>query len=217
MTAEELLDWVQDLVGEPIGGFYNISRRLALLSQAQNELVAETKAIQCTAVVPIVAGEPVIVLPSDFGQFGSIPPTIGDSILEVVSPLELNLSKPDWVTTNEVGTPTKLVARGSDWLLVPTPDTNGELILTYVPVLADLEHMDDISFRGYPNLERFSPGIAYRVAAIIMLSRNPTLAGAYNDLYIQEERKMRHATRSNSQKGQRVFPAAGRGYYATRS
>lgn len=214
MTAEMLLDLVQELVGEPIGGFYNISRRLAMLSQAQNEMVAETKAIQCTAGVTVAAGDPVVDLPDNFGQFGSIPPVFEGTVLRVVAPLELHMGRPGWLTSTEGGTPDRLVARGSEWVLVPTPSEGGTLTITYVPVLPAFTGMDDQAFRGYPNLERFSTGIAYRVASLIALPSNPTLAGVYNDMYIQEEQKMRHAARANAQKGQRIFPATARGYYA---
>ena len=216
MTAEMLLDMVQEFLGEPVGGFYNISQRLAMLSQVQNEMVAETGAIQCTAAIPVSAGNPIVAVPSDFSQFGSLRPVYGDTTLEVVSPLELDISTPDWQTTTTSGTPTRLTMRGSDIILSPTPELGGELIVTYIPVIEPFVEMDDVAFRGYPQLERFAVGLAYKVAAIISMPRNPTIASGYMDMYIQEERKMRHAARANAQKGLRIFPAAGMGYYASR-
>lgn len=217
MTAEMLLDLVQEFLGEPVGGFYNISQRLALLSQVQNEMVAETGAIQCTATILVEGGNPIVPTPSGFARLGNLRPVFNDTTLRVVPPLELDLLKPEWQTEDTNAVPEYITMRGSDMILSPTPALNGTLIITYVPVLAPFSEMEDTAFNGYPNIERFAIGIAYKVAAIIATPRNPTVAQMYADMYVQEERKMRHATRSNPQKGQRIFPAAGRGYYAAGS
>ena len=209
-TVEMLSNMVQELIGEPVGGFYNISQRLAHLTQAQNELVDETLAMMKSVSFQLTATVFWYQLPDDFQRFGDRQPYLKDdtstSSLQVVPPLFMDAEYPGWHTGRQSGTPRYIVQDDDTFYLYPTPDRAYTMNFNYVQIPDELTAMDDIPFNGRKDLNRYAPALAYKVAFLHMLPRSPGLAQIYNDLYIQEEKKMRHFTRTNPQKPQSIYP-----------
>lgn len=214
-TVSKLLDHIQELIGEPVGGFYNISQRLTYLSQAQLELVDETVAIEENADIAITAGTSLYNLPSDFMRFGTRKPYFtedGDTEtayqLTVVPAIHMDSIDPAWRTAVHEGTPRYLVQEGETVFLYPEPDTDGTLSIRYIVTPTELVDLEQIPFDGREDLNRYAPALAYKVAFMYMLPRAPQLAQYFEDMYVREERKMRHFLRSNPQKTQSIYPTA---------
>ena len=205
-TVEMLLDTVQELLGEPVGGFYNISQRLAHLSQAQNELVDETAAILAEGQITTVPGDFEYPLPADFGRFGDRKPSIETNVIEVVPAIKLDQMYRGWRNGYDTGTPKYIVQEGQSIFLYPTPTEAAELKFNYIPLLPPLVDFAQVPFDGRPDLNRYAPALAYKVAFLTVLPRAPQLAQMYEDMYIREERKMRHFVRTNAQKTQSIYP-----------
>ena len=214
-TAANLLDMVQELVGEPIGGFYNISQRLSHLSQAQLELVEETDALLSDGTLSLVSGTASYDLPADFLRFGDRRPyttSTGASEpqypLTVVPPSFMDSTAPGWREATSDGTPTCLVQEGQAVFVWPTPDADYDLKFNYVAEPTALTDLSDVPFNARSDLNRYGPALAYKVAFLHTLPRAPQLAQVFEDMYVREERKMRHFLRSNPQKPQSISPTA---------
>lgn len=215
-TVEKLLDMIQELLGEPAGGFYNISQRLAHLSQAQNELVDETSAIKHEGSIDVQATIPEYELPEDFGRFGDRKPTLDDMGLDVVPPIHLDSLYTNWRYGGHKGTPKYIVQEGASVFLYPTPGKDGTLRFNYIPVLEPLVDFEQEPFNGRRDLNRYAPALAYKVAFLAMAPRAPQLAQMYEDMYIREEKKMRHYARTNAQDTPALYPSRLWGSNATR-
>lgn len=211
LTVETLLDQVQQLIGEPVGGYYNISQRLAQLSQAQMELVDETSAIQENVELEVTANVAEVELPVDFQRLGDrLPLYIPDSgnygyPVEVVPPRKLDYELPGWRRGNSVGTPRYAVQEGTSLILYPVPRDSGKLDLNYVAIPEPLVSLDQVPFNGRRDLNRFAMALAYKVAFLVVIARAPELGSYYKRLYDEEERKLRHYVRSNGQKAQVTY------------
>jgi len=203
-TVGKLLDHVQELLAEPVGGFYNISTRLDQLNQAQRELAHESRAFVGSANTTVVIGTRDYALPADFLSLYWEAPYFVDtagqrSTLEVIDPGLLATRFPHWQDLTHAGTPTHLLVRNGTLTLYPTPTSGGTLTLPYVLEPAELVEMDDVPFDALPHYNRFAPALAYRVAFINSVARAPQLASMYRDLFERQERLMRHYARSNPQ------------------
>lgn len=210
ITVEDLLDQIQQLIGEEPGDYYNISQRLLQLSQAQQELVDETSALLTDAELSVTASNPIVELPEDFQRLGDRQPvfTSGgiDYPLKVVAPRWLDEVSPAWRRSTITGTPEYLVQEGTTLRLYPTPRQSGTLDLNYIPIPQELTEMDQLPFNGRRDLNRYAPALAYKVAFLITMPRAPQLGQLYENMYIREERKLRHFVRSNAQKTQSIYP-----------
>ena len=211
-NVEKLLDHVQELLGEPTGSFYNISTRLDLMNQAQREMNEEARAIVARAEIPLVLGQREYDLPDDFLCFDREVPQVVEISGQRVNPRVVDVGyletvRPQWQDeTGHRGTPEFLFVRNGAVMLYPTPTTLGTLHVPYVVLPDELVDMDDVPFNGITRLNRFAPALAYKVAFISTIGRAPQLAGNYQSLYAQQERLMRHFTRSNPQKPQSIRP-----------
>lgn len=211
LTVEYLLDTIQELIGEPMGAFYNISHRLKLLSQAQQELVDETNAMLDEATYPVAAGEPDVTVPWNFQRFGDRQPVFVVSQTErhplrVVPPKFLDMQAPGWrQDETNTGTPRYIVQEGNILRLYPVPDKDGDLEYNYIVIPEELTDLAQIPFDGRPDLNRYALALAYKVAFIITAPRAPQVAQMYEDMYIREEKKMRHFIRTNAQKPQQLY------------
>lgn len=215
--ASNLLDMTQELVGEPVGGFYNISQRLAHMSQAQRALVDESNALSVEATITTTSGIASYDLPTGFLHFGKHQPVATPVSLsspqtpvEVAANIFMDQTYPGWRNGNQTGTPRYLVQEGGSIYLYPTPDSTMNLHFNYVPDPNALVGMDDVPFNGRDDLNRYGPALAYHAAFIHLLPRAPQLAQMMQNLYTDEEKKMRHFVRTNPQKPQRIYMFAPR-------
>lgn len=209
-TVQMLLDMIQELIGEPVGSFYNISTRLAHMTQAQNELVDETLAMEKSLSFNLEAESFWYQLPLDFQRFGDRQPYIKDTngtyTLQVVPSIKMDAEFPGWHTGRARGTPRYIIQSDDTIYFFPTPDRNWTVNFNYIVIPEELTTMDQVPFDGRKDLNRYAPALAYKVAFLHMLPRNVSLAQYYEDLYIREEKKMRHFVRTNPQKPQSIYP-----------
>ena len=215
-TASTLLDRIQDLVGEPQGGFYNLSNRLASLNFAQREMVAESRALFNLVEVSVEPGQSEIELPQDFLTFDKegiyyIPSSGTPTKLDLKDPKWVESVLPGWRTTPTRATPTYAIKRGRLLVLTPTPNEYATVSIPYVVAPDNLVEMEDVPFNGDYDLNRFAIGLAYHVAHTIVLPRAPTYAQQLQQLYVLEERKMRDHVRSSPQHAQTIRPVSLRG------
>lgn len=214
-NVERLLDHVQELLGEPVGGFYNISTRLDHMNQAQRELSHETRAILGTTNIAVVLGTRNYALPVDFLTFSSEAPYFVDGSANqypvVVTDLDMMARRyPQWQDqAAHVGLPTHIVVRNGTLTLYPTPNQAGTLTLPYVAEPTELVAMTDEPFNGLSHLNRFAPALAYKAAFVTSIGRAPQVAGMFQDLYERQERLMRHFVRSSPQNKPGVRPPRG--------
>jgi hypothetical protein len=207
-----LLNHAQELMGEPVGAFFNISTRLDQMNQAQRELNDETRAITDADTVAVVAGTRDYNLPLDFLTFERETPTFLDQSgnrhrVTVVDPAWLDARYPSWQDlTTHTGTPLHLFVRNGALTIYPTPDSAGTLTVPYVVEPAELTQMSDVPFNGLARLNRFAPALAYKVAFVNTIARAPQLASMFLELYERQERLMRHFTRTNPQHKPGVRP-----------
>jgi hypothetical protein len=218
-TADSLLAHVQDLLGEGVGDFYNISTRLNLMNHAQDEMLEETRALTSTTTLTTVSGTQTVALPSDFLTFSTEQPVYitagGDYYpLTVQDVGDIDRMFPNWQDSTEYpassGPPTDIWVTNHETLnMLPLPD-GGDVNLRYVPSATLMTDYSDVPFNGNTRLNRFAVGLAYKVANTIMLPRNPELASVYQRMYIAELRKLRHHARSNPQRGMTIKPQSRR-------
>jgi hypothetical protein len=203
-TVGKLLDHIQEILGEPVGGFYNISTRLDLMNQAQRELNHETRAITDSASISVTAGQRDYPIPADFLTFDREAPVFSDGTtrthLEVVDPADLDRRFHSWQDTTHQGTPMYLFVRNGTITLYPTPQAAGTLHFPYIVEPTDLVNVDDVPFNGLPQLNRFAPALAYKVA--------------FQDLFERQERLMRHHVRSSPQHKPGIQPGRERREHA---
>lgn len=210
--VEALLNHIQELLGEPVGAFYNISTRLSQLNMAQRTLVEETRALSSTATLSLTTSTNEYSVPVDFLTFDAQAPYLieaGDTTpipVKVTTPSILDKTSPGWQDTTQTGRPTKIIRRGSTLTVVPTPDASYTLYLPYTVEPDELTDMTDVPFNGDLSLNRFAPLLAYAVARTHMIARAPQLAEMFEAMYTREERKMRHFVRSNPQHHQTILP-----------
>lgn len=208
-TVDALLARVQEYLGEDVGDFYNYQTRLTLLNQAQLDMVRETLGL--TKVVSLDYDPAVGVdFPDDFLTFSKITPqfvatdgTVTD--LEVVSGYRLQELHPTW-RTDSTGTPESILDDTLD--LYPTPPLAGTLRLPYVYAPAQLVDDDDEPYDGVARLAVFGEALAMFVANRVLLPSNPQLATVYNNMYNEEQKKMREAVRDNPRKDRFVRRAS---------
>lgn len=215
-TAKTLLDHVQHLTGQPVGGFYNISTRLGMMNAAQDELVRETRALTKKASLDLDSDSEVAI-PSDFLTFTQVTPYWEDGSdyaeLDVVSFTELGERYPKWQDASEYSAddPRVLITSsdGTSFMTFPKP-ASGTLNITYVVQPERLTDLEDEPFNGRADLNAFAVALAYKVANVLTLPHSPDYATRLQAMYIQELKKMRHATRVNPQKPQTIRPRVGR-------
>lgn len=214
-NVEKLLNHVQELMGEPVGSFYNISTRLDQMNQAQNTMNEEARALVARASITTNLGERWYDLPDDFQTFDQEPLLYisivgGRTEPRVVDFGYLSTIRPQWQDeTGHRGVPEFAVLRNGQVMLYPTPVHPGTLHVPYVVLPEPLQDMEDVPFNGLTRLNRFAPGLAYWVAFINTLGRAPELASTYRAMYVEQERLLRHFTRSNPQKPQQIRPTQG--------
>jgi hypothetical protein len=208
-TVEDLLNQVQELIGEGPGDFYNIGSRLRDLNTAQEEMVAQSRALPAETTISIVAGTQAYDLPVDFLMFGRLEPQFVETAnsnlrytLEVIGERTAEELFPNWrdTTTTYRGTPEYLVEIKEQVYVFPVPNRAGTLTLPYIERPTDLAELDDVAFGGIEKLQRFAPGLAYYVANKIMLPRSPQYAMVLNEIYEGQLRKMTHSLRDNPQR-----------------
>lgn len=215
-TVKDLLDHVQELVGEPVGGYYNISSRLRQLNQAQREMVQDTRALTETVSLTVVAQQSTYYLPDDFLTYGKEQPYFTEGTnthkLQVVDVDWMDQLDRGWrdTTVSTSSTPQYMIMTGPQrFQLYPIPSTAGTLHIPYVVDPDELGDFSDEVFNGVTNMNRYSLGLAYKVAAMFMMPRAPQLGQQYLSMYNVELRKMRHDVRTNPQHAQTLRP---RGY-----
>jgi hypothetical protein len=214
--VSDVLEHIQELVGEPAGSYYNLSSRLRQLSQAQLEMVEEARAMETKVHIPTEMGQQTYYLPEDFLTYSKEMPYYVDAAkntyqLRVVDSNWMDTAFPGWQSEGQFvarSKPQYIIMRTSQKVdLWPVPgEPVGEMVVPYVQAPAALTDLDDEVFQGFTNLNRFAIGLAYKVAAQFMMPRAPELGRQYMTDYNREVRKMRSATRSNPQHGQVVRP-----------
>lgn len=215
-TASDLLDHIQELIAEPVGGFYNISSRLSQLNLAQRLLVEQTRALPTSGTIAVTAGTQDYSLPADFLTFAAQDCYLTESGSTTITPLNvvtaamLDRLIPGWQDTTITSTPTYLVQAGSSIKLVPMPDASYTLNLPYIKAPADMVELSDEPFDGDPNLNRHATALAYYVARTYMMARAPEIAQQFESLFRREQRMMRHYVRSNPQLHVGIDPLAQR-------
>jgi hypothetical protein len=211
-TLGTLLDHVQELLGEPVGAFYNISTRTSLLNQAQRTMVEETRALTSSDSIAVTAGTRGYDIPANFMTFDREAPYFIDSSgdrdkLEVVDVSDLDARYPNWQdVTGQTGTPGQVFLRNETLTLYPTPSKSGTLVLPYVVDPTELSQLDDVPFNGYSRLNRFAPALAYYAAFVTMMGRAPAVAMNYRQLFDEQVRLMRHYTRTSPQQWRSIRP-----------
>jgi hypothetical protein len=211
-TVKTLLDHTQELLGEPAGGYYNISSRLSLFNQAQREMVEETRALVSEARVALQPYVREYDLPADFQTFERRRPylellTGGVRDIEVIDSHALDRRVPGWQDPEAYeGEPRYAYVENDKLVVLPTPSGPATLVLPYVVIPDELAQEDDPPFNGVQRLNRFGVALAYRAAFVTMLARSPQVAMAMQSLYESEVRSMRHFTRSNPQNPQQYSP-----------
>jgi len=207
-TVQEIMDMVQELVGEPAGSYYNLSTRLKMLNIAQREMIRMVRGMRNTSTESITSAKAEYNYPFDFGTFNKEQPYITDSAnssykLDVVDVDYMDRRYPGWRDSGEndnTGTPRHLVMIDSEtYRLYPEPSDSYTLTLPYTPVPPELEDLDDEVFDGYEILDEWAPGLAYKVAATYMLPRAPQLGREYQNMYETTIQEMRWALRTNPQ------------------
>ena len=214
--VKDILNHVQDLIGEPVGSFYNVSTRLTQINQAQRELVQDTRAIQDVAIIPAVVGQAEYDLPSDFLTYGREQPYYSNAIsatqkLQVVDVGWLDETFPHWrdATLSANATPKYLADIGQmKFVLHVTPGDLGTIYVPYVVAPTDVETLEDEVFNGIETVNRYSLALAYKVAAVYMMPRVPQLGQQYLSMYNRELRQMRHDLRVNPQKQAKLRPTS---------
>lgn len=207
-TVEDLFAYVQELVGEGPGDFYNISSRLRDLNTAQEEMIARSRALPTETTVSVVAGTQTYSLPDDFLMFGRLEPQFVETSssnrypLEVIGERTAEELYKNWrdTGTNYRGTPQYIVEIKEQIYLFPVPARAGTLTLPYIQRPTDLAELTDNPFSGIEKLQRFAPGLAYYTANRIMLPRSPEYARTLHAMYLEEVRKMTHSLRDNPQR-----------------
>lgn len=212
LTVEDVLNHVQELVGEPVGGYYNISTRLKQLNQAQREMVQDTRALTASISIEVDANQSVVYLPDDFLTYAKEQPYFTDSTtdthkLQVVDVDYMDSVYPSWREGDALSAPTYLIMTGPQQVnLFPLPAIGGTLTVPYVADPDELNDVDDEVFNGVTNLNRYAFGLAYKVAAMYMLPRAPQLGQQYLAMYNRELRQMRQDVRTNPQHTQTLRP-----------
>lgn len=208
-TAGTLLDLTQELIGEPVGGFYNTAMRLAQMNAFQRELVEETRALTAEEKYDLVAGTATVTLPEAFLTFDLQSPYLLEDTtyrgnVQVKPTSFLDTAYPGWQADEETGYPRFLVLRGETLTLYPIPQDGLTLVLPYVPTPANMSERSDLPFDGNERLNRFAPALAYITASSHLMMRNPPVSNALREYYQREVRAMRSAVRSNPQYRPRV-------------
>jgi len=213
-TTEDLLNHVQELIGEPVGGYYNISTRLRQLNQAQREMVQDTRALTADVSIPTVVNQRTYYLPDDFLTYAKEQPYYVDTNnnshkLQVVDVDWMDSIDPGWRDDRQAnyGKAQFMVMTGAqEFVLYPAVNEVGTITIPYVVDPDELEDFSDEVFNGVTNMNRYSVGLAYKVAAMYLMPRVPQLAQQYLSMYNVELRKMRHDIRSNPQHQQTLRP-----------
>jgi len=207
-TVQEIMDMVQELVGEPAGSYYNLSTRLKMLNSAQREMVRLVRAFRDTHDESITAGTAAYTYPADFFDFSKEQPYLTDSAstsykLDVVDVDYMDRRFPGWRdsgTTDNRGTPKYMVMLDREnYQLYPVPDATYTLTIPHNIVPTELTDLDDTVFENVNLLDEWAPGLAYKVAATYMLPRAPQLAQQYQNMYEDTIKEMRWAMRTNPQ------------------
>jgi hypothetical protein len=177
-------------------------------------MVQDTRALTRTEAIPIVAGQTHYFLPDDFLTYAKEQPYYEDVQgvtykLRVMDVDWMDSTEPSWrggSTASLLGTPRYLVMVGpQEFVLYPTA-TLGTLKVPYVVDPDELNDLNDEVFNGVTNMNRYSMGLAYKVAAMYLMPRIPQLAQQYLSMYNVELRKMRHDVRVNPQHSQSLRP-----------
>jgi len=214
-TVKDIMDHIQDLIGEPVGSFYNLNTRMKQLNQAQRELVLDTRALTGSASVATVVDQAKYSLPDDFLTYGKEQPYYTDSTtnaqkLQVVDVGWMDDELSSWrSTTIASSTPKYLIdVGGMEFELYPIPKAVGTVTVPYIVAPTDLDELTDSVFNGIENLNKYALALAYKVAAVHMLPRAPQLGQYYQSLYQKELRQMRHDIRVNPQRQARLRPVS---------
>ncbi len=203
MTASIILDLIQEAIGEPVGGFYNISTRLAHMNRAQNDMVREAGALSKSSTVPYIKGEGAD-LPPDFLDFGPQQSTVDVSgrfyPLTSTSLADLQNLYPTRFHPID-GTPEKMYVLNDKVLLYPEASQVTTLNLSYVARPLPMETDADEPFNGGVQNEEAAWGIVYYVAAQLLRPRNPDLAAAYDREYRDALAQLRQTIQNTKQSG----------------
>lgn len=212
-TVQEILDYVQELVGEPAGSYYNLSTRLKMLNQAQREMVRMARGMRSELTQSLTSGQANYYYPFDFGTFNKEQPYVTDSQdnthkLQVVDVDYMDRRFPGWRDgTVTQATPQYLIMLDTTtYRLYPVPDAGDTLTIPYTPQPTELTDLDDVVFDGLTVLDEFALGLAYKVAGSYMMPRAPQLGRQYLDMYEDVLAEMRLALKTNPQHHQSVRP-----------
>jgi len=204
-TVQEIMDFTQELIGEPAGSYYNLSTRLKLLNQAHREMIRLARSMRSSTSQTTTANTAEYYYPFDFSTFNKEQPYISNSStthkLTVVDVDYMDRQASGWRDSSvSTGTPRYLVMIDTaTYRLYPTPSSGWALTLPYTPIPEQLTDLDDEVFAGYEGLDEYALGLAYKVAAQHMLPRAPQLAREYKSLYEDTLQEMRWAMRTNPQ------------------
>lgn len=214
-NLEDILEHIQELIGEPAGGYYNLSSRLRQINLAQRELCHETRAIQDVFDLSTITDQSTYGLPSNFLTYGKESPYLVETggttgAIKVVTPGWMDSAFPGWRAEGSQttrGTPQYIVNRTSgEFTLHPTPGRVQTVRIPYVVDPDELVNLEDVPFNGISELNRFSLAIAYKVASAWFMPRAPDLGSRYNNLAKEQERLMRSAMQSNPQQPIQIRP-----------
>lgn len=232
INLENILDQIQELIGAPVGDFYNMESRIRAIDAAHNGLVRETYAVVRYGTATVAPGaKEVSAFPDDFLSFADSNISYLDAgatkavVLDVTQPREMSANNREWESSAQVGTPTTLVIRSPGNVAVYPASTYGGVIqFNYISnggsvySMPPMQILEWVPFGGDTMLNQFAPALSYKVASDLMVARNPEVAAYMRKTYDQEVRKMRHTIRYDP--AQQVFAAPGamdgRSLYAPR-
>jgi hypothetical protein len=135
--------------------------------------------------------------------------------ITIISPSQADYLFPNWQDAADLY-PTSSPTHG--WLtnqntlnLLPLPN-GGDVELTYVKRPDDMVQLDDEPFDGNVALNRFAIALAYKMANRLTLPRNPQYATILNNMYIEEQKKLRDYLRRDPQQHQAIRPGRASSY-----
>lgn len=107
------------------------------ITEAQIDIVRQNpELLQVTATYSSVIGTPGYALPSDINTLFSV--SYDTTLIEGVSPSEMQIIKTKWLDTTDSGTPIKYYVWASTLYLYPTPDAVKNIVIHYTKMPTDV-------------------------------------------------------------------------------
>lgn len=221
MTTQEALDDIQILLGQPTGGFYNITDRIRLLNQAQNDFVRRTESLRSATSQALTEGVYSYSLPNDFLVLHRQPPYLISSTESFYLKWTVSAEFDDtlgegweYAVLNETGTPEYCWLLDDIIRIYPAPSAaiaaDYTLQILYSKRPTAIQNNDTIGFFNNDRaLSESTFALPYYAANKLLLASNPQQASFYWNIYLDEVRRVRGEQRRPAGKNVFIRP---RGY-----